>query len=63
MFYSHLVREAGGTVKLDIYPGLPHTFWAFYPQVSAAKKWARDLVSGVYWLLEKDKSRATASRL
>src|SRR5262249_23682761 len=63
IFYTHLVRGAGGRAKLDIYPGLPHTFWAFYPQVSMAKKWAQDLVKGLKWLLNTASPPASASPL
>lgn len=52
-FYSGLVEKAGGKVKLDFYPGVPHTWWAMYPQLSINKKWAKDLIDGVAWLLKE----------
>ena len=63
ILYKHLLEKAGGAVKLDIYPGLPHTFWAFYPQVSAASKWAHELVSGTKWLLGMTQSLTPPARL
>lgn len=64
ILYKYLVEKDGGTLKLDIYPGLPHTFWAFYPELlSLCEKWAQDLVSGVRWLLERDERRGLSARL
>lgn len=60
---KHLVDQDGGAVKLDVYPGSPHTFWAFYPQVSACEKRAGELVNGVRWLLERGEMRAPSARL
>ncbi|RMZ86741.1 hypothetical protein DV736_g6031, partial [Chaetothyriales sp. CBS 134916] len=54
LFDCDEVRKAGGAVKLDIYPGVPHVWWSVYPQLSINKQWARDLVQGTAWLLEKD---------
>lgn len=51
--YCDKVKKAGGKVKLDYYPGLPHTWWSMYPQLSVNKKWAKELVDGVDWLLKQ----------
>ncbi|KAI9693141.1 MAG: hypothetical protein M1822_005137 [Bathelium mastoideum] len=52
LLYELVMREeAGIPTKLDIYPGLPHGFWAVFPMFPAAKKVAADLVKGYSWLL------------
>ncbi|KAL4868671.1 Alpha/Beta hydrolase protein [Aspergillus spectabilis] len=29
--YDRVLRSAGGSICVDVYPGLPHAFWAFLP--------------------------------
>src|SRR5882757_9114872 len=53
IFYSDKVQKAGEKVKVEIYPGVPHVWWSMFPQLSINKKWARDLVDGVEWLLKQ----------
>ena len=53
IFYTHLLSEAGVPTKLDLYPGLPHCWWSAYPQISTSRKWAKDTVEGVRWLLRE----------
>ncbi len=47
--YAEKLKEAGVNVRLEIYPGLPHAF-NFFPQLSASKKNAADLLEGIKWL-------------
>ncbi|KIW69912.1 hypothetical protein PV04_02228 [Phialophora macrospora] len=63
LFYCDKIRQAGGQAKLDLYPGVPHTWWSMYPQLSINKKWAKDLVEGVEWLLKQKRHSAIPSRL
>ncbi|KAH6683995.1 Alpha/Beta hydrolase protein [Halenospora varia] len=53
--YDNILREAGNKTLVDIYPGLPHAFWAFLPQLSTSKKYADDMKSGISWLLREGK--------
>ncbi|KIX93239.1 uncharacterized protein Z520_11094 [Fonsecaea multimorphosa CBS 102226] len=53
VFYCDKIKEAGGQVKVEIYPGVPHLWWSMYPQLSINKKWVHDLVNGVEWLLSQ----------
>lgn len=62
-FYCDKVKEAGGIVKTDFYPGVFHCWYAFYPELSMTKKWARDLVNGVEWLLKQKGDQQVSSRL
>jgi acetyl esterase/lipase len=60
LLYERVLREAGVQTKLDVYPGLPHAFWALYPQFKDSPGVAADTMKGVAWLLEAGKDRATA---
>ncbi|EXJ61605.1 hypothetical protein A1O7_02033 [Cladophialophora yegresii CBS 114405] len=63
ILYCDKIRQAGGQAKIDIYPGVPHLWWSMYPQLSINKKWVKDLVDGVEWLLKQNRDPATSSRL
>ncbi|KAK8159459.1 Alpha/Beta hydrolase protein [Phyllosticta citrichinensis] len=39
--------------RLMVYPGLPHGFWGFFPQLKATAKWWRETIEGLRWLLER----------
>ncbi|KAJ9645567.1 hypothetical protein H2204_001148 [Knufia peltigerae] len=62
-FYCDKVQKAGGTVKIDFYPGVFHCWYAFYPELTMTKKWARDLINGVEWLLRKKGDEKVLSRI
>jgi acetyl esterase/lipase len=63
LFYSELLCSDGNAVKIDVYPGVPHLWWSMYPQLSINKKWAKDLVDGVDWLLKVGQERPPSSKL
>ena len=50
--YHRLLRSAGVESRIDLYPGVPHTFWMAYPDLSMTRKWLEDIVAGTRWLLE-----------
>lgn len=54
LIYERVLREEYGTLtRPDYYPGLPHHFWEFFPQLSEQKeRRIQETVSGFQWLLE-----------
>jgi len=54
VIYEKVLREDSGVkTKLDIYRGLPHGFWSFFPDMKASGRFVVDTVKGVEWLLGK----------
>jgi acetyl esterase/lipase len=54
LIYERLLREESSiATRLDLYPGLPHHFWEFYPQLKQhIQKRTEDTVNEIQWLLE-----------
>lgn len=61
--YKRELEKAGCTVKLDCYPGMPHSWWTTYPQVSRTQDWLRDTIDGMKWLLNQPKKNSAVSKL
>ena len=54
LIYERVLREDNGVkTKLDIYPGLPHSFWSWAPDAEFSKGFEDDCVEGMKWLLEE----------
>ncbi|KAJ7495200.1 hypothetical protein FB451DRAFT_1020178, partial [Mycena latifolia] len=51
LLYERVLRESGVKPKLDIYLGVPHAFYAAFPQLSASRKWDKDFRARLAWLL------------
>jgi len=48
------VREAGAKTKVDVFPGLPHGFWAaLFPDAEYVKDYAAKSDEGFKWLVEQ----------
>ena len=55
LIYEHVLREEYGIkTKLDMYPGLPHGFWTFFPMLKSSDKFYVDMVKGMGWLLGRE---------
>jgi acetyl esterase/lipase len=52
LIYEEVLREEHGIrTKLDIYKGLPHGFWYFWPEAEFSKRLRADSRDGLKWLL------------
>lgn len=52
LIYEKILREECGVpTKLDLYPGLPHGFWSWWPKARFSEKLRSDSVEGLRWLL------------
>ncbi|KAI0053261.1 alpha/beta-hydrolase [Auriscalpium vulgare] len=55
LLYARVLREAGIAAKLDVYPGVPHCFNVWTPDIKLAVKYEADTMSGLKWLLTAGK--------
>lgn len=54
LLYEQVLREDYGVkTRADLYPGLPHGFWSWWPQTEFGKQHTKDSVKGLAWLLGK----------
>lgn len=45
-------RDAGVPTRLDVYPGMPHVFWALgLPPIEQINKQEEDTKKGLSWLM------------
>jgi acetyl esterase/lipase len=57
LIYEQVLREANVRTKLDIFPGLPHGFWSWFPEAGFSKVFQAKTVDGLKWLLGQGESR------
>jgi acetyl esterase/lipase len=56
--YERMLREEHGIkTKVDVYPGLPHSFWSWAPEAQFSQGFEEDCVKGMQWLLEQSQSK------
>lgn len=54
LVYERVLREDHATkTKLEVYPGLPHGFWSWFPDMAASKEVVEDTIEGCEWLLSQ----------
>lgn len=51
LILEQIWKDCGIETKTDIYPGLPHRFWAALIHARFTKKHAEDSKAGLIWLL------------
>lgn len=51
LILAYALRDRSVEVKLEVYPGLCHSFWVFAPSLTLSKKFVKDIVEGFAWLL------------
>ncbi|OCH90772.1 hypothetical protein OBBRIDRAFT_834762 [Obba rivulosa] len=52
LLYNKLLKDSGVKTKLEVYPGVPHTFHIFTPNIKQAAKFEKDFKDGLRWLLQ-----------
>ncbi|EWY81581.1 hypothetical protein FOYG_15809 [Fusarium oxysporum NRRL 32931] len=56
IIYERILQQDNISTRLDLYPGLPHHFWEFFPQLTKqVEKRTNDTVEGIKWLLHDSK--------
>ena len=55
-------KDCGVEIKTDIYPGLPHCFWATLIHARFTKQHAEDSKNGLAWLLRGSSPDNTEDR-
>lgn len=64
VLYAEELRRDGLPVKLDVYPGLPHSWWSTFPQIDATREWLKRSLAGMQWVLESGKdTKASTAKL
>ncbi|KAM3419705.1 AB hydrolase superfamily protein B1A11.02 [Cercospora zeina] len=54
IFERVLREEYGIETKMNIYPGLPHGHWGFYPFLKASEEFRKDQIEGMAFLLRRE---------
>ncbi|KAG4025255.1 hypothetical protein MFRU_062g00080 [Monilinia fructicola] len=54
--YEDLLQESGVETKAQVYPGLPHGFWSWFPEAEFSKQFVADCKDGLSWLLARSPS-------
>ncbi|KAH8777142.1 Alpha/Beta hydrolase protein [Hyaloscypha sp. PMI_1271] len=54
LIYEQVLREEGVKTRLDVFPGLPHGFWSWFPKADFSKDFQGKTVEGLKWLLGRD---------
>jgi len=55
IIFERVLREDNGIeTKMNLYPGLPHGHWGFFPFLKASEKFRKEQVEGMGFLLGKE---------
>lgn len=53
MYEEILREECGVNTRIDIFGGLIHSFWAFFPKAEFSKEYRRKADEALEWLVEQ----------
>lgn len=51
IYATMLEKDHGIRTRVEVYPGLPHGHWGFFPFLQASAKYRKDQINGIGWLL------------
>lgn len=52
LIYATMLEEDSGVkTRVEVYPGLPHGHWGFFPYLKGSAKFRKEQVEGFGWLL------------
>jgi len=54
IYATMLETDSGVKTKVDVYPGLPHGHWGFFPFLKSSAKFRKEQITGFGWLLGKE---------
>lgn len=54
LIYERVLAENGVKTRLEVYPGVPHGRWGFFPFLKTSGKFRKDQLAGFGWLLNKE---------
>ena len=52
LIFEDMLKREGVPTRLELYEGLPHTFWVLFPGLAQAGRWKEDTLRGFQWLLQ-----------
>ena len=54
VIYERILREECGVkTRIDMYAGLPHGIWSFFPGANFSKRQLKDSLDGMAWLTQQ----------
>ena len=60
LVYSEELAKMGVDVRVEVYKGMPHCWWATFPELEMTERWVEDTLKGVAWLLRRDKKEGVS---
>jgi acetyl esterase/lipase len=63
LVYVQELKKNGVETNLKVYDGVSHGFWGVFPKWEKSRRFVRDTVDGMKWLLQNKDGRLEASKV